>query len=131
MPFVGGLPPGPNAGDISPLTQALRPPVRLPPAQCSRARRLRRRGWEVEDIADRLGTTAEKVEEALATMRTPKPDATRANLNVTTAAREFVAREAEDDEAIWAVVDRLFVELMYRRAQARVPLVRGEPPPGN
>ncbi len=69
------------------------------------------------------------MEEALATMRTPNPDATRGNLNVTNAAREFVFREAGEDEPIWAVTDRLFIELMYWRARGGVPLVRGEPPP--
>jgi len=127
--FVRGYPPGPHAGDISPMTEALRPPVHLLPAQCDAARRLRRSGLEMEEIAQALGATVEEVEEALATMRTPNPDATRGNLNVTIAAHEFVLREA-DDEAVWSTVDRLFIELMYWRAWARVPLVKGEPSPG-
>ena len=126
--FVGGHPPGPHAGDISPVTEALRPPVRLPPAQRDIARRLRRHGWQVEDITQVIGATVDEVEEALATMRTPNPEATRANLNVTTAAREFVFREANEDEAVWSVVDRLFIELMYWRARGGVPLVKGELP---
>ena len=126
--FVGGHPPGPHAGEISPVTEALRPPVSLPPAQCDAARRLRRSGLEVGKIAQALGATVDEVEDALATMRTPNPEATRGNLNVTTDAREFVLREA-DGEAVWSVVDRLFIELMYWRARAGVPLVKGEPPP--
>lgn len=128
--FVGGHPPGPHAGDISPLTEALRPPLRLPRAQRDTARQLRRHGWEVEDIALTLGTTTDEVDEVLATMRTRNPKASRGNLNVTIAAREFVFREADDAEAVWSVVDRLFIELMYRRAWGGAPLVKGEPDPG-
>ena len=129
MAFVGGYPPGPHAGDISPLTEALRPPVRMPPAQCKAARRLRRCDWKAEDIAVEFNAPINEVDKALATLRTPNPGATRANLNVTTAAHEFVVREGDAGESVWSVVDRMFIELMYWRARGGVPLVRGEANP--
>ena len=50
MPFAGGQPPGPHAGDMSPLTEALRPPIGLTADQCEAARKLRRGGWEIVDV---------------------------------------------------------------------------------
>jgi hypothetical protein len=83
-----------------------------------RARRLRRRGHEVGDIATRLGVKEEQVKQALATMRTRKPKPSRRSLNVTLAAHRFVVAEAEPGEPCWETVDRLFGELALRRVFA-------------
>lgn len=120
MAYVKGTPPGPNAGDISPLTVALRPANRLTEEQCAHARQLRRDNPSLTDfdIAQLIGGGAseEDVRLALATIRTPNPNPTRATLNVTIEAAEFVAREAQHGEARWETVDRLFGELAQLRA---------------
>ena len=126
MSFVGGHPPGPHAGDMSPHTQALRPPIGLTTKQCVTARRLRRRGWEVAEICSRLHAAEDDVVQALATMRTKNAAATRATLNSTLAARDYVLGEAEDDEACWETLDRLLVELAFRRAMAGVAVSSGK-----
>jgi hypothetical protein len=125
MAFHGGHPPGPNAGEISPQTEALRPLIQLPDKQCKAARRLRRKGWEVPEIAKRFNTSENDVWLAIATMRTSKPLSTRATLNVTVEARDFVLSEAEDHEACWETLDRLLVELAFRRAMAGAPVAQG------
>jgi hypothetical protein len=51
-------------------------------------------------------------------MRTRNRARSRATLNVTLAAREFVVSEANDGEGMWATVDRLLGELSLRRAFA-------------
>src|SRR5271166_1754533 len=101
MSFTKGVPPGPHAGDISPVTEMLRPPIRLTPEQCHAARRLRRTGWEVSEIASNLSAPEGDVRQALAAMRTKKPIATRRSLNVTLAAHEFVVGEALEGEPCW------------------------------
>lgn len=127
MPFAGGQPPGPHAGDMSSLTKALRPDIELTPEQCETARRLRRAGRDVAVIAMRLGAAEEEVRPALATMRTRKQAATRRSLNVTLAAHEFVRGEAAEGEACWETVDRLLGELTMRRAFAMVSITRDQP----
>ena len=124
MPFAGGRPPGPHAGDMSPLTKVLRPAIRLTREQCETARRLRRNGREAPDIAASLDAPEEEVRQALATMRTRKRAATRRSLNVTLAAHEFVSGEAAEDEACWETVDRLLGELTIRRALAGAAISR-------
>lgn len=124
MPFMGGHPPGPHAGDMSPLTEALRPSIPLAPTECEKARRLRRAGKEIPEIAARLAAPEADVRQALATMRTRRPFATRGSLNVTVAAHEFVASEAEDGEALWETMDRLLGELTMRRALAGAAVSR-------
>ena len=116
MMFQGGQPPGPHAGDISPLTEALRPPISLTPKQCEAMRRLRRKGWEITQIANRYSVSDDEVCQALATMRTRRENFTRATLNVTVEAEQFVAAEAQDQEARWETMDRLLGELAIRRA---------------
>jgi hypothetical protein len=128
MSFTRGEPPGPHAGDTSPVTRELRPAVGLSPAQCHAARRMRRKRHEISQIAATLESPEEAVRQALATLRTPKPSASRRSLNVTLAAHEFVWGEAEPHEACWETVDRLLVELAYRRAFDGVRVSRGEPP---
>src|ERR1700679_1944423 len=98
MAYVKGIPPGPHAGEMSPLTKVLRPKVGLPETECQRARRLRRRGHGVREIAERLGAKEEQITLAIATMRTKKAEVSRRTLNVTLAAREFVVAEAESGE---------------------------------
>lgn len=123
--FSGGNPPGPHAGDISTVTEALRPVIHLTPEQCRAARRLRRRGRQISEISLRLAAPEDEVRQALATMRTPKRTPTRKSLNVTLAAHEFVQSEAVRDEACWEVVDRLLIELTLRRALMGSPLRMG------
>lgn len=122
--FEGGSPPGPRAGDISPVTEALRPRVGLSEKECSKARRLRRAGWTVAQITEHLELTQEEVRHALATLRTRNEEATRRSLNVTIEAAEFVAGEADGDEACWEVVDRLLVELAFSRAMLGAAVTR-------
>jgi DNA-binding CsgD family transcriptional regulator len=127
MTFAGGPPPGPNSGDISALTQALRPPLRLSPRQCDSARRWRRGGRPIPEIADRLSASVDDVREALATLRTRNGAATRRTLNVTLAAHDFVVGEIEDGEVCWETVDRLLGELAIRRAAMGAPITRLAP----
>lgn len=128
MSFTKGKPPGPYAGDISPRTRELRPPLGLSPEQCHTARQMRRTRHEIPQIAASLDVPEEAVRLALATLRTPKLAASRRSLNVTLAAHEFVRGEAESHEACWETVDRLFAELAFRRAFAGVSVSRGNPP---
>ena len=125
--FAGGQPPGPHAGDISPRTAALRPPIGLTAKECDAARRLRRAGRDIPEIAVRLAAPAEEVRQALATIRTRKSAATRRTLNVTVAAHDFVAGETAGHESRWETMDRLLVELAFRRAMAGVPITREKP----
>ena len=124
MLFVGGHPPGPHAGDMSPLTEALRPPIQLTPEQGETARRLRRSGLDIAKIAVQLNAPEDEVRAALLTLRTRKRTATRRSLNVTLAAHEYVTGEAEKGEACWQTVDRLLAELAFRRALAGVAVSR-------
>lgn len=116
--FTGGFPPGPDAGNISPKTTMLRPRMTLSDEQCSDARRLRRTGKTIEEIASTLSVHVEDVRLALAAMRTRRRAPTRAALNVTIAARDFVAAEGEPGEVTWQTVERLLGELTLRRALA-------------
>ncbi len=127
MSYAGGHPPGPHAGDMSPYTEALRPPVALTPQQCRAARRLRRGGRGISEIAARLAVPDDHVRLALATIRTPKQAATRRSLNVTVEAHEFVSGEARDREPCWRTLDRLLIELAFRRAMSGAPVSRGGP----
>jgi hypothetical protein len=120
MLFAKGMRPTPDAGDMSPLTEMLRPPIGLTPEQCARARRLRRRQKEIAEIAVRIGATEDQTRQALATMRTRKLQATRRALNVTIAAHRFVVGEALKGEPCWETVDRLLGELAIRRAMVGV-----------
>jgi len=126
MAFVGGPPPGPHSGEMSPLTKSLRPPLGLPPGVADKARQLRRRGRHVLEIADVLGATEEEVRHALATLRTTNPAPTRKTLNVTVAAHEFALNERERGEACWETVDRLLGELAIRRAMMGSPITRAQ-----
>lgn len=116
--FQGGFPPGPHAGDISPLTEALRAPVPLSREHCVTARRMRREGETLEAIAAVLNCSEDDLKLALATLRTRNRTRSRATLNVTLAARDFVAGEALDGEVLWETVDRLLGELTFHRVFA-------------
>ena len=114
--FIKGTPPAPDAGNISPVTEMLRPPIDLTPDQCTTARRLRRGGHDISDIASRLAATEQQILQALATMRTRHVRVSRRALNVTVEAHRFVKDEALNAEPCWETVDRLFGELAIRRA---------------
>ena len=113
--FTGGDPPATHAGDISPLTEALRPRILLTRDQCKEARRLGRLGIAPADVAIRLCQPEDQVKLAMATLRTTAENTSRSTLNVTTGAREFVVTEAFPSESMWQTVDRLLVELAFRR----------------
>jgi hypothetical protein len=117
--FSGGVPPGPHAGKISPLTRQLRPRIRLSPDLCKEARRLGRRGMSPEDVAIHLSQPIEQVKLAMATLRTRNRGRSRATLNVTIDAHDYVCAQALAGESAWATVDRLLVELAFRRAFGR------------
>jgi hypothetical protein len=82
------------------------------------------------EIAGQLGpdVTAEDVAAALMTLRTPNPRASRATLNGSLAAGEFVAAEGRPGEPKWAVLDRLLDELVHlRRVMPGLTTRRSEP----
>ena len=124
MTFIGGPPPGPHSGDISPLTRAMRPSLQLSPVAADQARRLRRRGRPISEIALTLSASENDIREALATMRTRNAAASRKTLNVTIAAHEFLIGETAYGEACWQAVDRLMGELAMRRAMMGAPITR-------
>ena len=121
MLFSGGQPPGPHAGDMSALTGMLRPTIGLTPDQCQTARRMRRAGREVNEIAAKLDVSEENVRQALATLRTRARSATRRSLNVTLAAHDYVVGEAMEGEACWETMDRLLAEFAFKRAMSGSP----------
>lgn len=136
-----GRPPGAAAGEMSRRTAALRPQIALTPEESAKARALRRKGAEPEEIAARFGVPVTEVEKALVQMRSPRPETTRGTLNVTLAAHRFVLAERLGDEPLWRTVDRMLDELLRLRGQAKarsarrrdatapLPLFPGEPAP--
>lgn len=124
MAFVPGTPPGRNAGDIGDRTRALRPACRLTTKEIERARRMRRSGETIDVIARSLGHAIDDIELALAAMRTKKPNRSRATINSTIAAREFIANEADGAEPHWATLDRLLGELTMLRVLVGLPPLR-------
>ncbi|WP_207538072.1 hypothetical protein [Sabulicella rubraurantiaca] len=113
-----GRPPGAGAGDMSRLTEALRPSIALTPRQAGDARRMRREGKEPPEIAALLDVPMDEVEKALCQMRMPRPETTRGTLNVTLAAHAVVMRERQGNEPLWVTMDRLLDELFRLRAEA-------------
>jgi hypothetical protein len=125
-----GRPPGAGAGEMSRRTVALRPVIALTPDEAGKARALRRRGAEPEDIAERLGLPLGEVEKALVQMRSPRPETTRGTLNVTLAAHRLVLAERHGDEPLWRTMDRLLDELLRLRARQRPAGRRAAGEPG-
>jgi hypothetical protein len=117
---IVGNPPSPNCGEMSPLTEAVRPFVQLTKEQCVVARRLRRTGYEVEAIAANLSVSVEAVLQALAPMRMHNPAASRATLNVTLATHDFVMHQRLGNEPVWSTTGRLLTELVMLRAEVIV-----------
>lgn len=115
MAALSGTPPGPAAGDISPMTVALRPSIGLTSDQCETVRRLRRAGVDLASIAGSLGVPAEAVERAALAMRTPNPRPQRRTINATLEAAELVERESQPGEPRWRALDRLLSELLALR----------------
>jgi hypothetical protein len=113
MPFAS-TPPAP-VQDAGPQTKALRPAHGLPDDVVADIRMERRAGTPPADIATALGLPVEKVELALAAMRTARPDRTRRSLNVGIEAAAWVHAQRRPDEAVWQTVDRLIDELIRRR----------------
>jgi len=113
-----GKPPGAGSGEMSRRTAALRPQIALSPEEASKARALRRKGAEPEEIAERFGVPVAEVEKALVQMRSPRPETTRGTLNVTLAAHRLVMAERRGDEPLWRTMDRLLDELIGLRAAA-------------
>lgn len=115
-----GKPPLPNAGQISPLTVAVRPPVKLPARECVRARALKKAGESTAEIAVQLDVEEDAVLQALAPMRMPNSAASRCSLNVTVATADFVKYQRLPNEPIWETTGRLFMELVTLRTEAFV-----------
>lgn len=113
-----GKPPGTGSGEMSRITQALRPSIALTDQEARKARTLRRQGQAPSAIATKLGLPAEEVEKVLLQMRNPRPETTRGTLNVTLAAHRFVLAEQLGEEPMWQTMDRLLDELIRRRAEA-------------
>jgi hypothetical protein len=114
-----GKPPGAGSGEMSRRTAALRPEIALTPEEAGKARAMRRRGAEPEDIAARFGVPVTEVEKALVQMRSRRPETTRGTLNVTLAAHRLVMAERVGDEPLWRTMDRLLDELLRLRAAAK------------
>lgn len=110
-----GKPPGNGAGDISKLTEALRPTLLLTAKEAAEARRMRRGGLSPEDISAVMDKPLDEIEKVLVQMRMPRPETTRGTLNVTLAAHRLIMRERQGDEPIWTTVDRLLDELLRLR----------------
>jgi hypothetical protein len=89
----------------------------MPEEACARARKQRRRGREIPEIAADLGYPEEVVELALASMRTPNRRRSRATLNVTLETGDFVRSQQGSGERIWQTVGRLLTELATLRAE--------------
>jgi hypothetical protein len=104
---------------MSHRTAALRPAIALTPEEAAKARALRRKGEEPEDIAARFGVPVTEVEKALVQMRSRRPETTRGTLNVTLAAHRLVMTERRGDEPLWRTMDRLLDELLRLRGQMR------------
>jgi hypothetical protein len=119
MEFYGGTAPALDAGDIGQHTTRLRPAICLSKDECSEARRQKRAdpSLSAADIAGRLGEGATEgaVLLALATLRTRNMRPTRATINASIEAGEFLKRERRQGERIWEVQDRLLGELVTLR----------------
>ena len=122
-----GRPPGAGSGEMSRRTAALRPQIALTPEEATKARALRRRGAEPEEIAERFGAPVSEVEKALVQMRSRRPETTRGTLNVTLDAHRLVMAERRGDEPLWRTMDRLLDELLRLRAQATTRRPRRRP----
>jgi hypothetical protein len=119
MEFYGGTAPAPDAGGIGQHTARLRPAIGLDKDRCTEARRLKRAdpALSAADIAGRLGEGATEgaVLLALATLRTKNMRPTRATINASIEAAEFLKAERRQGERIWEVEDRLLAELIRLR----------------
>lgn len=96
-----------NAGTISRTTVALRQPLALTPEERLHAKRLRKTGLEIWQVARKMGLIEEDVALALANIRTKRPNPPRISLNVSVAAAEKVKAMQLPGEAIWQTVNRL------------------------
>lgn len=127
MSAISLIPPAPNCGDISPLTETLRPPVGLSREMATEARRLKRHDHKLTPtaIAIRLGgAPTEAVRQALATIRTTVKRPTRRTLNIGVLEHEFVMSHRIGEEPLWRTANRLFNELIQLRTENFVLLAR-------
>lgn len=130
MSFIRSRPPAPNCGVVSPLTEALRPPIGLSKDMADQARRLKRRDHTLTtaEIATKLGNVSEEaVRQALATMRTRARRPTRRTLNIGVLEHQFVEAHSLSGEPIWRTVNRLLNELIMLRAESLVLRARKGP----
>jgi hypothetical protein len=97
----------PDAGEMSPITRALRAPPPLDVEQRMHAKRLRKLGLEFWEIAQELSVAEADVELALATIRTKRHNPPRISLNVSQAAAENVKRQQFVGEPLWRTVNRM------------------------
>jgi hypothetical protein len=98
---------GPRAGVTSDITLALRDRPSLTTPQRTKARKLRRAGASMQQIADLLDVPLLSVSHALANLRTPRANPPRATLNVSLAALDHVRARQLPGEAIWETMNRL------------------------
>jgi hypothetical protein len=96
-----------GAGEISTITVALRAPLALTPEQRMQAKRWRKTGLEIWEVAEEMGLPEEEVALALANIRTKRPNPPRISLNVSVAAAEKVKAMQRTGEALWQTVNRL------------------------
>jgi len=108
MPTFNGTPPAPHAGDINPATKMIRPHHGVTDEQRQIARRmLVHDRMTFAAIAAVLGLLEWQVREALSTVRLPGKSKSRASLNVSLEAAEFVRRQSLPGEAVWETMNRL------------------------
>lgn len=118
--MVNSNPPGGKFGP-SPQTQILRPDVKLSDIEISVARKRRKQGASIEDIAEELGFAIEEIELALASMRTPTDNPTRRTINVGINAYNAIISEKGNGEPLWQTMDKLLTELeRLRKFQSQV-----------
>jgi hypothetical protein len=96
-----------GAGEISTITVALRAPLGLTPEQRLQAKRWRKTGLEIWEVAEEMELPEEEVALALANIRTKRKNPPRISLNVSVAAAEKVKAMQLNGEAIWQTVNRL------------------------
>ena len=130
MSFIRSMPPAPNCGVVSPITESLRPAIGLSKEMADEARRLKRRdhALTISEIGCRLGGVAdEAVRQALATMRTHTNGSTRRTLNIGILEYQFVEAHKLGNEPTWQTVNRLLNELITLRVENLVLKARLDP----
>ncbi len=106
---------------MSVRTRAIRPQTGFTEEQEIYYRSLVKSGMTATDIAHAFGVPLDKVEIAVATVRTPNPHASRRTINGTLSAGQYLRNEALPGEPRWQTLDRLIEELEDWRAGRLTP----------